>query len=143
MSYYYEDNRPRYFTDGGCRRNGQPDSSGACAYYLDEACKKSWTDPTSPSTNQSAELGAIFGAIRRAWHRGDGSIVICTDSMYAINCLTLWPENNWRPGADDDGTWRNQRGYPVANQELIKKILDNMDNVQVASEYFNEIFDRI
>lgn len=135
MSYY--DNRPRFFTDGACRRNGQSDSSGACAYYLNEGCKKSWTDPTTPSTNQSCELGAIYGAIRRAWHCDFQSIVVCTDSEYSINCLTLWPDNNWRPNADDDGTWRNNRGWPVANQDLIKKILANMENVEVIFEKFD------
>ena len=85
----------RFYTDGACLRNGQDDSSGACAYYLDEGCKKSWIDPARRATNQSAELGAVYGAIRRAWKRGDKSIIIATDSEYVINCITVWRYRSW------------------------------------------------
>lgn len=125
---------PRYYTDGACRGNGSPNASGGCAYYVNEDCLKSWPDPTSPSTNQSAELGAIYGAIRKAWKYGDQSILICTDSKYCINCLTVWPDTCWKARADKDGVWLNARGTPVANQKLIKKILKNMKNVKVRME---------
>ena len=65
------DNTAVYYTDGGCRYNGQSYSRGACAYWQSESNCNSWPDPTSPSTNQSAELGAIYGAIRCAIHAGE------------------------------------------------------------------------
>lgn len=84
-----------FYTDGACLRNGQPDSEAACAYYLNEGCKKSWIDPTPRPTNQSAELGAAYGGIRRAWKSGFGSIILRTDSEYVINCITVWPYRSW------------------------------------------------
>ena len=90
-----KNHKKRYFTDGACLRNGQDDSSGACAYYLHDGCKKSWTDPAIRPTNQSAELGAVYGAIRRAWKRGDRSIIVATDSMYVIECITDFPYTKW------------------------------------------------
>ena len=103
-----------------------------CAFYLHESCFESWTDPTSPSTNQSAELGAVLGAIQRACLCGDWSIVICTESQYAINSLTIWPDF-WRANAEDGWTWRNQHGNPVADQQLIEEILALIDNREVGA----------
>ena len=50
-----------------------------------------------------------------------------TDSEYCINCLTWWGVDVW-----PYRNWTNARGYPVANEYLIKGILDSMDYLNVS-----------
>ena len=116
---------PVYYTDGAVISNGSNNSRGACAYYLHDSCKKSWLDPTSPSTNQSAELGAIFGAVRCAYHKSEWRIKIGTDSRYAINCFTRW-RKKWRKNG-----WVTCQNETVKNKHLILKILKTMKSVKV------------
>lgn len=120
-----EDEIPFYYTDGACVSNGSNNSRGACAYYLHDDCKKSWLDPTSPSTNQSAELGGILGAVRRAYHKSEWRIKIGTDSQYAINCFTRW-RKKWRTNG-----WVTCQNETVKHKHLILKILKTMKSVKV------------
>ena len=70
-------------------------------------------------TNQRAELTAILRALEIApQHR---PVVIYSDSTYAINCC-----KEWAPGWIRNG-WRNARGQPVENRDLIQLIVNRMD----------------
>ena len=60
-----------------------------------------------------------------AIRRGERRISLLTDSQYAVKCITVWPEK-WRLTAQNDRTWLNVKGQPVANQDLIKRILKTM-----------------
>ena len=43
---------------------------------------------------------------------------IVSDSDYSIKCITVW-SNNWARNG-----WKNAKGKPVANQDIIKPILN-------------------
>ena len=138
-----------YMTDGACMYNGLPNSYGGCAFFSGPECFNSWEDPEDRPTNQTSELGAIFGAVRRAHKEGENDIKILTDSMYCKNAISYWPNANWRPNARDDGTWLNSKGNEVANQWLIRKILNSMKHSGIVAEFIhvdrsdNEIADRM
>ena len=42
------------------------------------------------STNQTAEMEAIHQALRKAQENSVEKLIIRTDSMYCLNCLTIW-----------------------------------------------------
>ncbi|KAJ1822494.1 hypothetical protein LPJ60_002019 [Coemansia sp. RSA 2675] len=48
------------------------------------------------------------------------TLVICTDSMYTINCVSVW-HYKWA-----NSGWVNSQGQQVNNQDLIRGILDRM-----------------
>ena len=89
----------RFYTDGACRRNGQPGATGAAAAVLMKrgGGTSSWFKklPANPRpTNQRAEITAIIIALRQALvlfrtlqtdPRLD--ITIYSDSRYAVNCM--------------------------------------------------------
>ena len=137
-----------YLTDGACRYNGKPYAEAACAYFSGPACYRSWDDTADPPTNQTAELRAILGAVKKAIRLGEDNISLLTDSQYAVKCITVWPEK-WRQTERNDGTWLNVKGQPVANQALIKRILKTMSYAGIWVDFRfipreeNEIADRL
>ncbi|KAG5372113.1 Ribonuclease H [Yarrowia sp. C11] len=70
-------------------------------------------------SNQQAELYAIKRAYEIIFSVCDKnrSYEICTDSAYAIGCLT-----EWAPTWQQNG-WRNNGGFPVKNQEILQDLL--------------------
>ena len=78
---------------------------GGCSYHNGSA-EHFWPDPAYTATNQSAELGAILGAINKGIKEGEVDLIIRTDSDYAIKCLTVWCEK-WK-----QNSWTNARGEP-------------------------------
>lgn len=69
-------------------------------------------------TSQRAELAAIKAAYSVIIERNNGhKYVIYSDSEYSINCLTDWYKS-WEKNG-----WKTATGETVANQDLIKKIL--------------------
>jgi ribA/ribD-fused uncharacterized protein len=72
---------------------------------------------TSPNpTNQSAELMAIKYALTFCKEVND--ILIMTDSVYSINCFTVWYKTWMNNG------WKNSKHEDVVNSDLIKEVLD-------------------
>ena len=75
-------------------------------------------------TNQRAELLAIREAlvILNTNNFSDREVTIVSDSMYSINCITVWSDawkhNNWR-----------SKGGPIKNLEIIREILELMDTI--------------
>ena len=65
---------------------------------------------TENPTNQRAELAATIQAIFKFGHE----ITVYTDSTYVIGCFTSW-FHRWIQNG-----WRNYKGKPVENQDLIK-----------------------
>lgn len=45
------------------------------------------------------------------------NIIVCTDSMYSVNCITKWA-SKW-----EKNNWKTANGSDVKNEELIKNIL--------------------
>jgi ribonuclease HI len=130
------------YTDGSCPSNGSNAIVAGCGVYFG-----SDSDPRNISvklpaelsapTNNAAELYAIQLAIE-SFLRGtnfartdtekarpsevDTVVTICTDSTYAINCITRWAD-----GWEDRG-WKSASGEGVKNVEIIKSIRLLMKN---------------
>lgn len=136
------------FTDGGCKKNGK---SGAIAgysvfftededsiFYNFNTTKKVLIEPT----NNKAELSGIKYIFQTIYENKDlfkdKKVVICTDSMYCINCIEKWSKN-WK-----SNNWMNAKGESVKNQDIIKKILDIKDILQDFLEIkFKHVFSHI
>ena len=135
-----------YFVDGACKNNGLTNAIGACAYFSGPLCYNSWKDPSFTPTSQTAELGAIYGAICKARKMNEKKIKILTDSQYAVNAINVWPHKHWNTNTTD-GTWRKRNGEEVANQQLLKKIQRKMRGMSVEIQHIsrtrNYIADRL
>lgn len=75
----------------------------------------------SKVTNNMSELSAILVALKifKPDLKNGKSVVIKSDSMYSINCLTNWYQKWIRMN------WVNSQDKPVMNMKLIKYILKN------------------
>ena len=109
------------FTDGACRNNGKQNAVGGMGVHFPDAqladISKSY--PHTNCTNQKTELLAIYLAIRavsKKFKLSDTKLIINTDSMYAINCITKWV-HKWI-----QNDWITSQGRPVLNSKYIKKI---------------------
>jgi ribonuclease HI len=73
------------------------------------------------------------------------NLYLYSDSMYAINCLTLWHQE-WQRN-----NWKNAKGQAVKNRQLIEDILELMKNRHIVfihvfahtGNYYNEIADQL
>jgi ribonuclease HI len=74
--------------------------------------------PHEPATNQRAELTALLEALRWCSGYGMRSLTIYTDSMYALNCASVWGPSWKRKG------WKRSSGEPLQNLDLIKPLVD-------------------
>ena len=117
----------KFYTDGGCRGNGRSGATGAAAAVLEKKFGGTtwWTRslPGYPTpTNQRAEITGIILALEKALDRYESldtrpylQLTICTDSKYAIGCMTEWIYK-WT-----ENGWTNTRGCEVVNRDLIEK----------------------
>lgn len=116
------------YVDGGCKGNGQPGSTGVAAAVFRtrwwtwfRASVRELPDRPQP-TNQRAEITAIMLAIEKALERIEEldrspkvRVVIYSDSVYAVKCMTTWV-HKWA-----NNGWVNSRGLEVANRDLIEE----------------------
>ncbi|KAI1204223.1 ribonuclease H-like domain-containing protein [Annulohypoxylon truncatum] len=128
----------KFYVDGGCRRNGYDGAIGAAA-----ACWMSsnpnvcqhWTKPLSTyeynATNQRAEILAIILALELALEKYDNldsdpklDVTIHSDSRYAVGCMNEWIYT-WA-----NNGWRNARGGPVVNRDMIEEASDLDDRIK-------------
>ena len=110
------DNNIYVYTDGSCINNGKPNAKAGIGIYFSKNDYRniSWRIP-GKQTNNVAELSAIILAIlilKKELDEGK-NIVIYSDSLYAIRCLTTYGR-------------RLDLQKPVPNLELIKKGLSLM-----------------
>jgi ribonuclease HI len=114
----------RVYTDGSCINNGRAGNRGGYAAVYPDFLDQSFGCPLADGvsqTNQTAELTAIHEGLLKlkTLTKTDEKIIrICTDSEYAINCLTKWVAG-WRKK-----DWKTAEGKPVVHREIIEKILD-------------------
>ena len=109
------------FCDGSARGNGQ---KGARAGYglavlLDGFIFKKISvklPAEEPQTNQRAELQAFFHAFRIVKER-QSPTTIYTDSMYSINCITVWA-TGWKKKG-----WKKADGKPVLHLDIIEPMV--------------------
>lgn len=121
-------NKIYVFTDGNCKKNGKTDSRGGygifftndenSVYYQFNTARLLVENPT----NQKAELTAILKLFKILDNNNDlfvnKEIVVCTDSMYSINCITKW-SLNW-----ELNNWKTSKGEDVKNSSIIKLIME-------------------
>ena len=108
------------FTDGNCKNNGKKGAKGGSGVYIPQLDIERVNIIENP-TNQRAELTAIKMSLEHILNNASDfnkkNILICTDSMYSINCLTNW-YSNWEKNG-----YISSNKKPVKNKEIIKKIL--------------------
>jgi ribonuclease HI len=136
-------NKLYVFTDGGCKSNGKKNArAGYSIFFTDDTesnlypLNKTRLLITEP-TNQKAELTAIkqlFSTIvKNAELFKDKEIIVCTDSMYSINCIEKWSK------AWQKNNWKTAKNEPVKNMEIIQDILRLKDLI-VDKIVFQHVF---
>ncbi|KAI8321472.1 hypothetical protein GQ54DRAFT_261703 [Martensiomyces pterosporus] len=122
------------YTDGASSKNGQVGAKAGVGVYFGYLDPRNVSEPLAGNrqTNQRAELTAIVRALEKVMEHEEkpletGSaalsgglvkrIVVYTDSMYSINCLTKW-YRKW----ENNGWIRKEKGT-VENADLIQRAL--------------------
>lgn len=117
---------PQYttiYTDGACPNNGNKATKASIGIFFgdnDSRNISSLLNISNPSNNR-AELYAILVALENS----SGSVELCSDSQYAISCLTKWIKN-WQKN-----NWKTTTGKPVKNKEILIDIYEKMKNRNV------------
>jgi ribonuclease HI len=103
------------YCDGACEPNPGHAGSGIVV-YRGGALAQLWYGLYNPQgTNNSAELNALYHALRMAeaeLEKGH-SVEICSDSAYSINCI-----RTWAPGWEKRG-WKRADGE-IKNLDIIQ-----------------------
>ncbi|CAO2655410.1 Nn.00g104740.m01.CDS01 [Neocucurbitaria sp. VM-36] len=107
-------------TDGSSFRNGKKDAIAGVGVFFGKRDARNVGVPLGPGkqTNQRAELMAIKIALDKAPVIAD--VVIRSDSMYAIECITSWYPK-W-----ELASWKAPAGILKENNALIELILRRM-----------------
>lgn len=118
------------FADGACTHNGTRRARGAFAVFVEDGHPENTARVVpslrgAPVTNQVAELlGCIAAAEAARRMRGlavsrgaaPPHVVLYTDSMYAVKCVTRWA------AAWDLNGWKTHGNRPVKHAVLIKRL---------------------
>ena len=115
------------FTDGACSNNGKSDAKASWACFITDKEESKYSNLNMSGiiekngTNQKAELTGILNALELvdSYQKNieEKEVIICSDSMYSINCCTKWYK------AWEKNNWKNAKNQAVKNPELIKKII--------------------
>lgn len=103
------------YCDGACDPNPGHAGSGVVVYRAGVLAEL-WYGLYNPSgTNNTAELNALFHALRMAEAeiQAGKSVEVCSDSAYSINCI-----RSWAPGWEKKG-WKRADGE-IKNLEIIQ-----------------------
>jgi ribonuclease HI len=116
------------FCDGACSGNGRKGAIGGWgwAYWSgpvrgtpDVAAADRLDVPSGlPATNQRAELTALLKVLRWLSANAVTSVNIYTDSMYTINCTSIWGPA-WKKAG-----WKRKTGEPLLNLDLIIPLVE-------------------
>ncbi len=99
-------------TDGAC--SGNPGSGGWA--WVEQISGVRASGAAARTTNNIMELTAMIRALEYVGPKGD--LLIRCDSTYVLNTMTKWAPNWRRKG------WKKADGTPVANRELVERLLD-------------------
>ncbi|MDH3444560.1 MAG: ribonuclease H family protein [Deltaproteobacteria bacterium] len=136
------------YCDGACEPNPGNAGSGIVVYRAGKLAQL-WFGLYNPmGTNNSAELNALYHALRmaetelKAGHR----VEVCSDSAYSINCIRSWAPNWEKKG------WKKPGGE-IKNLEIIqdcyaiyRRIKEKLELTHVAAHVGtegNELADRM
>ena len=103
------------YCDGACEPNPGNAGSGIVVYRAGQLTQL-WFGLYNPmGTNNTAELNALYHALRMAETEINtgNSVEICSDSAYSINCI-----RSWAPGWEKRG-WKKPGGE-IKNLEIIQ-----------------------
>lgn len=122
-----ENNKILIWTDGGAKNNGNKNKIvlSAWAYTMNfgEHTKED-SGIFINGTNQMMEIRAVIEALK-ALKRTDIPVIIYSDSAYVCNCI----KDRWYAGWIRNG-WRNAKGKDVANQDLWKELLKQIERFE-------------
>ena len=105
----------RIYCDGACEPNPGNAGSGIVV-YRDGKLAELWYGRYHPrGTNNTAELNALYHALRMAEAeiKAGNTVEVCSDSAYSINCI-----RTWAPSWEKKG-WRKPSGE-IKNLEIIQ-----------------------
>jgi len=142
-AYTVPDNTLLCYTDGAASKNGMAGANAGIGVYF--PAHEDWniseplstdikTDQTTRKgskanqTNQTAELEAIYRALKAAKKSSYKSLIIRTDSQYSIDCLTKWFQN-WQ-----QRDWKGANGKPVVHRVQVQKCLKILAVLKVKFE---------
>jgi ribonuclease HI len=103
------------YCDGACEPNPGHAGSGIVVYRAGQLAQL-WYGLYHPmGTNNSAELNALYHALRMAEAEINtgNSVEVCSDSAYSINCIRTWAPNWEKKG------WKKPGGE-IRNLEIIQ-----------------------
>ncbi len=107
------------FTDGSSKNNGRKNCKASSSIYIDNFSKTEII--LEEPSNQKAELYAIKMALEYICSNySNKKVVVVSDSMYSIKCLTIWCYQWVKNG------WKTSNGKEVKHQELIKYCLEKI-----------------
>ena len=136
------------YCDGACDPNPGNAGSGIVVYRGGELAEL-WYGLYNPvGTNNSAELNALYHALRMAEEeiKNGKTVEVCSDSAYAINCIRswapLWEKKGWKkPGGEIKNLELIQDAYAI-----YRRIKDAVTLTHVAGHVGtegNELADRM
>ncbi len=99
-------------TDGACLGNPGP---GGWA-WVEQITGERGSGGALQTTNNAMELTALVHALEHVGPEAD--VLMRIDSQYVINAMTRWAKTWRRKG------WRKSDGNPVANRELVERLLE-------------------
>ena len=105
----------RIYCDGACEPNPGNAGSGIVVYRAGELAEL-WYGLYNPmGTNNTAELNALYHALRMAEAeiKAGNTVEVCSDSAYSINCV-----RSWAPTWEKKG-WKKPGGE-IKNLEIIQ-----------------------
>lgn len=128
-----ESNNLYIFSDGNCKGNGKKYAkAGYSVFFNDKEDSPYWKFNktrlvVSEPTNNKAELSGIKYAFKTIYENQElfknNKNIICTDSMYSINCIDKWSKSWSKNG------WKNSKGQDIKNKELIQDILKLKESI--------------
>ena len=107
------------YTDGAC--SGNPGPGGWGAVLLSGRYQKEISGASRETTNQRMELHAVLEALLVLKVKGR-EVVIFSDSAYVVNAFQQDWISKWRKNG-----WINSKKEEVANQDLWKALLEQME----------------
>ena len=103
------------YTDGACSNNGKKNAAAGIGVYVENIYNIS-EKISGRQTNQRAELYAILKALNVININDYTKIIIYTDSLYSINCITKWIKTWIKNG------WLDKKKHPIKNKDIIQSI---------------------
>lgn len=113
------------FCDGGCDPNPGRAGSGSAVYRKGKLVELWFGLYNSNGTNNTAELNALHQSLliaEKSIADGKSTTIFC-DSMYSINCISVWAYG-WKKKA-----WKRPSGE-IKNLEMIKEIHGLYDSIK-------------